>query len=273
MAKKTTPKLTSDDILALLAAKHSQDVFIPECKNGPSEYGGQRMDAWVMAKSWAHPKTIVYEIKVSRSDFLGDDKWTGYLENCNEFYFVCAPGVVNDVSEIPHNAGYMTVSSNGGKLFTKKKAPYRTVTVPENVYRYILMWRAKIRGESDKQSGSDAEFWRKWLKEKEVNRDLGRAVSKSIREQLEAKVFAVECNQKRLEKLIEGYADVRSTMERLGLNPDSNWDATAGNIQRAIDALNNGHTKPFIRAVGRFQDDVQRFRAVLDKFVSGDKDV
>lgn len=71
--------LTSAAVVELLRAKHSGDVFVEECKNGPTHSAGRggmvRMDAWAMPRSWAHPAVSGYEVKISRSDFLGDDKW------------------------------------------------------------------------------------------------------------------------------------------------------------------------------------------------------
>jgi len=62
--------MTAKDIIKILSHKHRDDVFVTECKNGPSNRGYLRLDAWVMARSWARPKVTGYEVKVSRSDFL-----------------------------------------------------------------------------------------------------------------------------------------------------------------------------------------------------------
>ena len=85
--------ITAQTVLELLAAKHSRDVFVPECKNGATHFadGMQKIDAWAMKKSWASPCVTAHEIKVSRADFLKDDKWPGYLPYCNQFYFVTTP--------------------------------------------------------------------------------------------------------------------------------------------------------------------------------------
>src|SRR4051812_34483562 len=79
--------LTSSEVVRLLAQRHAEDVFVPECKGGPSwtdEH--KRMDAWAMKKSWSRPLVCAYEVKVSRSDFTADRKWHAYLPYCNEFY-------------------------------------------------------------------------------------------------------------------------------------------------------------------------------------------
>ena len=67
-------KMTSNLIKSLLAVRHAKDVFVEECKNGPTHNTKTliKLDAWAMSRSWANPHTFGYEIKVSRSDFLSD---------------------------------------------------------------------------------------------------------------------------------------------------------------------------------------------------------
>lgn len=131
----------------LLAARHNGDVFVAQCKSGPSNYAlkGELviMDAWAMRRSWAKPHTFGYEIKVSRGDFRRDQKWTRYLRYCSHFYFVALPGVI-DPGELPDDVGLLVASKNLARLFCKREAAHREVTVPESLWRYILMWRASI---------------------------------------------------------------------------------------------------------------------------------
>jgi hypothetical protein len=94
-------KITAQTIVDLLAEKHSSDVFIRECKDGPSVNNSHcRLDAWAMKRSWSSPCTYGYEVKVSRQDFLKDDKWRNYLPYCNEFYFAATKGLIQ-LEELP----------------------------------------------------------------------------------------------------------------------------------------------------------------------------
>lgn len=138
---------TSDALLALLRTKHSNDVFVPECKNGETYNTKQlrKLDAWVMRRSWAHFSTIGYEIKVSRSDFERDEKWVEYLDYCHEFWFVCPPGLIR-AEELPKGVGLLWGSVSGEKLFTRTHAEKR---VPNHekaaeLMQYVLMFRAAI---------------------------------------------------------------------------------------------------------------------------------
>jgi len=168
-------KIRAADVLKLLEQRHADDVFVAECKNGPSENTSHlRLDAWVMKRSWVKPCVRGYEIKVSRSDFLGDDKWRGYLPLCNEFYFVAPTGVIKP-DELPREAGLLLVTSTATRLWTKKKAPYRDIEIDMNIFRYVLISRAVITSDPiyiEEQSGVD--YWRRWLARLEALRDAGR---------------------------------------------------------------------------------------------------
>ncbi|MHA2254157.1 MAG: MmcB family DNA repair protein, partial [Candidatus Kariarchaeaceae archaeon] len=131
-----------------------------------------------MTKSWARPKIWIYEIKVSRSDFLSDDKWRNYIEYCNEFYFVASPGIIHR-DEIPDGVGLIECSKNCKRLFTKKKAIHRDIEAPVDVFLYILMWRAKI---DPPRQRHDMEDIQEWLDNKESIHAIGHIISKNIRQ-------------------------------------------------------------------------------------------
>lgn len=129
--------LTSRDIEQALLEKHKDDVWASEIAT--KSHGRRRIDFWAMAKSHAKPWVTGYEIKISRSDFLNDNKWMDYLPICNRLYMVCPHGMVSP-DEIMPEAGLMWATASGSKLYTKKKAPYRTEGVdPTFVYRQLLM--------------------------------------------------------------------------------------------------------------------------------------
>ncbi|MDD5459966.1 MAG: MmcB family DNA repair protein [Phycisphaerae bacterium] len=131
-------KLTAWKISAELAKRHTQDMFFTEVKNGPTWFGGHsRIDALAIKKSWANPCIVGYEIKVSRSDFLKDNKWQAYLDMCNELYFVCPKDLIA-LNEVPESCGLKHVNENG-YMRTIKKAPYREIEHPAEMYMYLLM--------------------------------------------------------------------------------------------------------------------------------------
>lgn len=92
------PKVTLTEIKKALAEYHPKDYFLTECKTCstyfPDPQGMLKFDGLAMTRSYTSPCITGYEIKVSRSDFFGDNKWHLYLQYCNEFYFVVPVGMV-----------------------------------------------------------------------------------------------------------------------------------------------------------------------------------
>ncbi len=217
--------MKAEDVLSLLAARHFKDVFVPECKTGAS-YGRlcPRMDAWAMRRSWARPVTFAYEIKVSRQDFLQDEKWKSYLPYASQFYFAAAPGVI-DPSELPADVGLVVASKNAKKLYTKKKAPDREVEIPEDLFRYVLMARTAITNDQfECMRETSEEHWRSWLKKKSEKQELGYAVSRRIRDKYREMESKVSHAEHRAEKATY----VEGLLKEMGiesLRDVSSWDA------------------------------------------------
>lgn len=207
--------MTSKDILKLLADKHSKDVFIPECKTGRT-YNSKhlRLDAWVMNRSWDRLKFTGYEIKVSRSDFLADDKYHGYMEVCNEFYFVTLKGVCS-IHEIPQEAGLYEIATTGNKILTKKKAVYRNIEFPSNLFVYILMCRTKIINWDT--CIDNIEYWEQWLENKKYKENLGRSVSRKLKENYKKNVWEVKEENDKLYRKIQEYDKLKELLNEIGI--------------------------------------------------------
>lgn len=169
-------KMNSNDILKLLELRHKDDILIEECYSSPN--GNFRMDAWVIAGYWSRRKYIGYEIKVSRSDFVHDDKWRNYLKYCNEFYFVCPFGLIQP-EELPQDTGLAWVAKNTSMIRIKRKAPTREIVLQDGIWFNIVKNRMEKRRYPNT---SLKEHWEYWLKNKIIDRDFGYRVSRSIRQ-------------------------------------------------------------------------------------------
>lgn len=251
-------------MLALLAEKHSADVFVPECKDGPSAGSTHfRMDAWVMKRSWSHPLTIGYEIKASRPDFLRDDKWQAYLPCCNEFYFVCPSGVMT-VDELPPEIGLIHTAATGTRLFIKRKARYRQVEIPEDVWRYILMCRAVInRYAWEVVTKKDTrESWRAWLAQRSEDRDLGQCVSKAVEQTISDRIEKVQQENGRLQSQMQQYGRIRDLLRGIGVDEDHPGEWM---VQDRIEELKSAVPKKLLRTLERSIEVMNSFREELEK--------
>ena len=236
--------MNAQDIIALLAAKHAEDVFVPECKDGPSQalIGHSRLDAWVMPRSWAHPSLIGYEVKISRGDFIRDDKWRNYLPLCNQLYFATLPGIVKP-NELPTEVGLIETSKTGSRLFTRKKAPFREIEEPTTLYRYVLMCRTKVKDEYTVRD--DKGYWESWLKDAKYENALGHRVSKKIREVINREIDEVQSENRVLKSQMEKYEAHKALLANLGLSEhESEW-----RFESKITALLKGINPEDVRAI------------------------
>ena len=248
-------KLTEKDLIDLLLAKHSQDVAVPHCKTGPS-YGNRELgiiDVWVMNKSWVHPKVTAYEIKVNRQDFLKDEKWRGYLPFCNEMVFVTPPKIAT-ADEMPPEVGLITTSVNGTRLYTRKKAQYREVEIPEMIWRYILMNRAQISRHDSR------ERWRDWLKQKDEDKTLGLEVERAMGRAVKDRVDKQEDECRKMRREIKQIKSVQERLEYAGLWPPGNYVQGRDKVGQFIERAQTGLPVKFLESL-------QGARRALDSLI------
>lgn len=257
--------MTADQLVKLLAAKHAEDVFIPQCKDGPSGSFFSQLDAWVMEKSWSHPTTYGYEVKVARNDFLRDNKWQRYLPLCSDFYFVCPPGLIQP-DECSPDAGLLWASATGSRLFVKKKAPRRQVTVPDALFRYVIM-RLDSEGNARRRSRADAAYWREWLERKAADQELGHKVSARLRRLVSERIDRVEAENHRLRAENEALADVRKLIESMGLKVDAGrWPPLADRVKRQAQELERQFPEGTVHAL---REAIRGLESVLALVVKG----
>lgn len=180
-------EINETNITNALKAKHENlgDIFAPQIKIGPA--GSRIMDAVAIKKTWA-PRTVIgYEIKISRQDFLRDQKHPAYMENCNIFYFVVPKGII-EKGEIPEGAGVMVYNPETKSLRTVKKAPYRKVPINPDLLLHIMFWKF------DRYLGyrTRAEILEDCKAKKDL-KSLGKSISKKISD-LEFQISSLKRN-------------------------------------------------------------------------------
>lgn len=200
--------MTSCDIKRILEKKHKDDFFLCEVKTTATVRGLGIVDAFAMKKSWAHPCITIYEIKVNRNDFLNDNKWMKYLPFCNEFYFICPKDLIKE-NEIPKDVGLRYIS--GSRVKTIKKAPYRSSSIDNDIFRYILMNR--IDNDRYPFHRDKAHYLQDFIDHKITFHQLGEKVSREIAEQLKD----MEWEIKRFEEKAKNFDKIIEVLEKYGI--------------------------------------------------------
>lgn len=179
--------VSASQVLEALSRRNQKELFFTGVKNGPTQVSGfgalKILDAVGIHPSWTMPQITGYEVKVSRSDWLRDQKWVDYLQYCHRFYLVAPSGVIQEV-EIPDGVGYMIYAPKSSGLKVQRKATFRDIGEPD----WLMLWYiilSKLEPDRWPFHSSAAEYWRTYLEDKHAKRDLGHHVSQKLRAELE----------------------------------------------------------------------------------------
>ncbi|GAH75732.1 unnamed protein product, partial [marine sediment metagenome] len=85
------------------------------------------------------PTFVIYEVKISRSDFNADvnrGKYLKYLSECNQLYFAAPAGIIK-INEVPDGTGLIVRGDKGWQ--TVKSAPGRAHELDVRVLLKLLM--------------------------------------------------------------------------------------------------------------------------------------
>ena len=137
--------MTEEAIIRILAryCRSKKLRFYAKVYAGRLHKGQERiLDGMAFTQEYANMRTIGYEIKTSRADFLQDRKWTDYLPVCSSFYFVCPSGIILP-ADLPPEIGLIWVE--GEDLVIKKKSRRRIVLTEDlqNIFKSLVINRCE----------------------------------------------------------------------------------------------------------------------------------
>lgn len=160
----------------------------------------------------------IYEVKVSRGDFLSDirrDKWRGYLNHCHRLYFATPVGMVTK-DEIPEDAGWIVRGPKGWQV--RKAAPSRDIEIPTNTLLSMLFMKGRTTARQrnlDAALGNITSHY-DWSGKKRQARHLGKRIAKllQLQEELEREIWRYECLNREFAALVR---------KALGLEPNGDY--------------------------------------------------
>ena len=232
-------KVKAHEIKHALAIKHerTQDFFLTEVKNGSTYFSNELyiMDGLAIKKSWVNPMITGYEIKVSRNDFLQDEKWMAYKHYCHRLDFVCPTGLIKP-EELPDDIGLIYYNPDKKTLFTRKKGTVRSIDLPYEMFYYIIMNRLENVQHpffTDKQS-----YFEEYINNKISSKELGREVSSKLIDEvarLDAENKSLERDNDNLKENRKVLSDIGKVLRKHGLNGHFRW-GFAEDIDRALNS-------------------------------------
>lgn len=134
-----------DDLAEDLAVAKGGIPFLNVCLGSTWDNRSRtpRSDLVVCLPSYNRFAISIYEVKVSRSDFLSDirsGKWRSYLPNCHRFYFATLSDVCQK-SDIPDDAGWLVRGPKGWS--TRKASPKFDNKIEHNVLLSLIFARQR----------------------------------------------------------------------------------------------------------------------------------
>jgi hypothetical protein len=214
------PKMRADDVYRALKRIYGgpKVLFLKEVKTGPTWFsdGLMRFDALSIKKSWTKPCISGYEIKVSRADFMQDEKWPGYLEYCHRFYFACPSGLIKP-EELDDRVGLVWINEKGGAR-VRKKALFRDVEPPVSLFYHLVI--SHMNPSEHPFFSSAREECEAYLADKLERYELGRKVkTKMMTEVKEAKDIMKKAERKVMdhEDDLKLFKEVREVLHKHGL--------------------------------------------------------
>lgn len=255
--------MTAAHLLRLIEVRHSGATCVPACKMGRA--GSRVMDAWVLLPTWSPMTTIGYEIKVSRSDWLQDQKFEVYRAACHLFLIVAPKGVVQ-AGELPAGVGLLEpVGVGDGQRLVMRVKPARQVVDHEAlslVMAHALMWRKDDRaGRIPRDRRADT--WATWVRDRQKFRVIGRSVSARMR----ALVTEAEQAAMRAEARAEQLEEAARVLADLGIQSGHNYYSTRQRVQQAV-AERHGDT---LAAIARTQVALAEMQARVEQAMSAAK--
>lgn len=256
----------ADMIKRALAQRHSGDSFFTEVKNGPTHWATELliMDAVAFKRSWANPCIMGYEIKVSRSDFLGDEKWRGYLPYCNRFSFVCPRGII-ELDELPDDIGLIFYNPDKETLYTRRKATYREIDPPLDMMMYLVM---QTGGGSHPFFSNKREYFEAFVEDKASKRDLGYRVGKKLGNyimDLQKEVNSLQLQVKRNRRDSEIVEDLKRLMNK---HRGTDFTSDYKLVELVEDILKTGMPPEVARHVLAMDRALDAIKALVDSEVS-----
>lgn len=220
-------KVKAHEIKHALAKKHEKtsDFFLTEVKNGPTHIANELyiMDGMAIKKSWVNPLITGYEIKVSRNDFLQDEKWTAYKHYCHRLDFVVPTGLIKP-DELPEDIGLIYYNPDKRTLNTRRKGRIRDIEMPYEMLYYIIMNR--LENIEHPFFTSRREYFEEYVQDRLNSIHLGRKVrSKLINKvaELEKENKDLKRQNENLEENRKHLSDIATVLRKHGMNSHFKW--------------------------------------------------
>jgi hypothetical protein len=220
-----------------------------------------RADIWALRTSWSPLEARVYEVKVSRSDFLSDrnkGKFEKYLPHCTAFYYAVPKDLVKS-EEVPDGLGLVYVAPGKSHLIVKQPQTRVWNPNPEQLIELLMgigtpphkdTWRCRKGNErledAQVKREIDLVLLRDKMKKKHSERSAGRDAASAVanaRKEVEAANRSMTDMQATCD-LVDEIGNLLGVSQRYSKSYHSYWRS---NVLQAIRELTGSRFSPRLR--------------------------
>lgn len=228
----------AEDLARHLAGYSTPMVVWTDMQLGPS--GSARPDVYTIEKTYSALRARVFEVKVSRADFLSDvtsGKYLRYAAFAGSITFATPAGLVNK-DEVPKGCGLITRSVDGVWRYQKKPTLQPTPDLPRSAWLKLVIDGCQRERENLRLSKCSPRASLEWLNQRRMREHAGNELGVALANRDEAlrklNSEAAEVNRCRAEREAKERESLKREMEQvdsarrdaavaLGLDADASW--------------------------------------------------
>jgi len=170
----------AEDLAAHLAGYSVPMVVWTDMQLGPS--GSARPDVYTIEKTYSALRARVFEVKVSRSDFLSDvtsGKYLRYGAFAGSITFATPAGLISK-AEVPTGCGLMTRSPDGAWRYQKKPTLQPTPELSQHAWLKLVIDGCARERENLRVCRTGPRSSSPWVEQARMREKAGAELGKAL---------------------------------------------------------------------------------------------
>lgn len=279
-------KALSHNQLAEDLARHLAGYSVPmaiwtDMQLGPS--GSARPDVYAIEKTYTALRARVFEVKVSRADFLSDvtsGKYLRYAKFAGCITFATPAGLVGK-DEIPKGCGLITRSADGMWRYQRKPVIQPTPDLPRDAWLKLVIDGCAREREAARVTKTNPKAHMEWAHQRraraKAGEELGLALANrgqalaKLKEEIEgAQNLRIRHQEERLAAARKDEAQLEEVRAKacaaLSL-PDGDWCAIRSELDARLAGDGLGRVRSAMETMDHFMKNLESSREKLSRLL------
>lgn len=272
----------AEDLAAHLAGYSTPMVVWTDMQLGPA--GSARPDVYAIEKTYSALRARVFEVKVSRADFLSDvtsGKYLRYAAFAGSITFATPAGLISK-DEVPKGCGLITRSPEGVWRYQRKPTLQPTPDLPRDAWLKLVIDGCGREREAARVKACVPRTTSEWCHQRRVRDRFGAELAAIVADRDNAaRQIQAEAEghrralAERQERERDGYREEARKLEELradaaaalGLAPQAHYWEIRGELDARVKGATEERITDALRAVDQAMRGLQRERDDLARLI------